>query len=349
MEEHLRSLVLSETEVRTLVADLHQDWTIQTVSGLPGSSNSLYALDVKTQNGPRQVICKCAQETDAEEFRFEPYLLKILQQRTSIPVPEVLSIVDYCETVGGPLFLMERCSGENIASRARSIDAVLCEQIAYEAGQYLGQLHNLGSFDQFGSLRLARDTDQEGGGLEADDCTLTVADGSHDDWCDWFHSLASLFCSNLDDRFADFEGPLREKFDEEIELLGGEEPVLTHKEYTFWNILVDLEIGETTAVLDFEGGRVGCAEYDIAAAIDSLSALAPANSTRRQLVRESLYSGYEEKNALPKDRNFDQRRDLYALAVRLPFLIYFDSGLAIGPDDPETLMREHREFVTELL
>lgn len=349
MEEHLRSLALSEGDIRTIVSDLQQDWTIQTVTGLPGSSNSLYAIDVETPNGQREVICKCVQATAIEDFRYEPYLLQILQDQTSIPVPDVLSIVDHHEMLSGPLFLMERRTGENLATRARSLDSSIRERISYEAGRYLGQLHSVGSFSQFGPLRLARDTDHKGGGIETEECVLTVADGSHDEWCDFFHSLVSFFCSSLDDRFSDLEALLRERFAEHIEHLGGEKPVLTHTEYTFWNILVNPEIGNTTAVLDFEGLRVGCAEYDIAAAIDSLSALAPVNSNRRRLVRKALYSGYQEMSTLPQDGNFEHRCDLYRLAVRLPLLVYVESGLTIGPDDLETLVFEHREFVEELL
>ncbi|NGM68531.1 phosphotransferase [Natronolimnobius sp. AArcel1] len=349
MVEHFRSLRLTESAVRRVVSDCRDEWTVTGVDGIPGSANSLYAVDLSSANRERTVICKCSQNTAPVAFRPEPYLLEAISRRTTVPVPAVLAVVEDDSEDAGPLFVMEQCDGEGVATRARELEPAIRERIARDAGRYLGQIHDLGSFDRFGAVRLGRDVDHNGSGLETPNVTLTVAENAHDEWADALVGLATFFLSNLDDRFVDLEGPIRKTLDERCDVLNDPNPVLMHDEYTYWNTLVDPNTGETTAVLDFEDQQVGCAEYDLAAAIDSLSALAPLGSARRRRVRDAVYEGYEETNGLIRDSAFAARRDLYRLVARLPMLAFFKSGMVVGPDSPETLVREHRAFLSELL
>lgn len=349
MVEHDGSLCLTEPKVRRIVSDLRDEWTVTGVDGIPGSANSLYAVDLSTATREQTVICKYCQNTAPAAFRPEPYLLDTIGHRTTVPVPEVLAVLDDPSEDAGPLFVMKQFDGEDVATRARDLEPAVHERVARDAGRYLGQIHDLGSFDRFGDVQLGRDVDHNGNGIATPDATLTVADNAHDEWGDLLDRLVEFFLSNLDERVADLEGVIREALDERRGLLGGENPVLMHDEYTYWNTLIDPDTGETTAVLDFEDQRVGCAEYDLAAAIDSLSALAPLGSRRRQRVREAVYEGYEETNVLDQSGGFAARRELYRLVVRLPMLTFFKSGMVVGPDSPETLVREHREFVSEFL
>lgn len=349
MVEHYRSLCLTESEVRRVVSGLKDEWTVIDVDGIPGSANSLYSIDLSTPTCDRTVICKCCQNSAPAAFRPEPYLLDMIGRHTTVPVPEVLAVVDDHHEGAGPLFVMEQCDGEGVATRARDLDLAVRERIARDAGRHLGQIHDLGSFDRFGDVKLGRDVDHDGSGISTPNATLTVADDAHDEWGDLVEGLVEFFLLRLDERVADLDGVIREALDERRGLLGDEDPVLLHNEYTYWNTLIDPDTGETTAVLDFEDQRIGCAEYDLAAAIDSLSALAPLGSRRRRRVREAVYEGYEETNALDRGGKFAARRDLYRLVARLPMLTFFESGMVVGPDNPETLVREHREFVSELL
>lgn len=349
MVEHFRSLRLTEPEVRRAVSGLRDEWAVTDVDGIPGSANSLYSVELSAGNRERTVICKCCQNTAPAAFRTEPYLLDAIDRRTAVPVPTVLAVLDDpCEDVG-PLFVMERCDGEGVATRARELGPAVHERVARDAGRYLGQIHGLGSFDRFGDVRLERDVDHDDSGIETPDATLTVGAGAQEEWAEMLDRLAEFFLSNLDDRVADLDGVIREALDERRGFLGDEDPVLMHDEYTYWNTLVDPDTGATTAVLDFEDQRVGCAEYDLAAAIDSLSALAPLGSARRRRVRKAVYEGYEETSSLDREGEFAARRDLYRLVARLPMLAFFESGMVVGPDSPETLVCEHREFLGELL
>lgn len=349
MVEHDGSLYLTEPEVRRIVSALRDEWTVTGVDGIPGSANSLYAIDLSTATRERTVICKCCQNTAPAAFRPEPYLLDTIGRRTTVPVPEVLAVLDDLSEDAGPLFVMDQCDGEDIATRARDLEPAVYERVARDAGRYLGQIHDLGSFDRFGDVKLGRDVDHDGSGIATSDATLTVTDDAHSSWGDLLDGLAEFFLSRLDERVADLEGVIREGLDERRDLLGDENPVLLHDEYTYWNTLIDPDTGETTAVLDFEDQRVGCAEYDLATAIDSLSALAPLGSPRRRRIREAVYEGYEETNVLDQEGKFTARRDLYRLVARLPMLTFFESGMVVGPDSPETLVHEHREFFSELL
>lgn len=349
MVEYFQSLRLNEPEIRQVVSGLRDEWMVIGVDGIRGSANSLYAVELSTPNRDQTVICKCCQHSAPAGFRTEPYLLDAIGRRTSVPVPEVLAVGDDHSEDAGPLFVMEQCDGEGIATRARELKPTVRKRIARDAGRYLGQIHGLGSFDRFGDVRLGCDVDHDGTGIEMPDATLTVADDAYNTWADALEGLTEYFLSNLDDRVTDLEEMIREALDEQRCLLGDEDPVLIHDEYTYWNILVDPDTGETTAVLDFENQRIGCAEYDVASAIDSLSALAPLGSLRRRRVREAMYEGYNETSDLDRDGEFAARRNFYRLVARLPMLTFFESGMVVGPDDPETLVREHNEFLRELL
>lgn len=149
--------------VEGMVAAALPGWDVAAVGRYEGCSDDVYPLEVTDGDRHQRLVLKARNGTDAASFRTEPYLLDAVARRTDVPVPGVVAVVDDHDD-WPPFFLLEHCDGETLDERADALVPAVRDRLAREAGQYLGQLHLLGSFDRFGPLRVDRTN-----GLERDE------------------------------------------------------------------------------------------------------------------------------------------------------------------------------------
>lgn len=342
---------LSAISVQDMVHEIAPRWTVTDADACSYGTDAVYFVTVEAEDTVRELVLKACRSVDADAFRPEPYLLDAIARRTTIPVPSVVGAVDADDAdddFSEPFFLMERCDGQNVANRADDLSPQVRKRVATEAGRYLGELHDVGSFDRFGPVRLGEDGETDSrAGIVTPQYEVTVADDGRDAWRDWFFDLSDHFLDALDDRFTDLEPAIRRHLNDAADVLDGEfKPVLTHNDYRFWNLLIDPETGETNAVLDFGNEFTAHAEYNLAGAEERLSGWAPLDADRRQHVRECLYGAYSETNSLRRDGGFRDRRELYLLATRLPALAWFEDWHADDDEAKrEAVAARHREFV----
>ena len=344
------SFVLTPTAAGDLVDSLRQDWTVTSVSGVAGSLNSVYEVTVADGGQSRPLVCKCCQGSDPASFRVEPALLAAITEETTVPVPAVVEAAVDHPAIDGPVFVLEGCQGEDVSDGAADLALSVAERIAADAGANLAEIHRLGDFDRFGTVRLADDVAHDRVGLRGPLGDLTVEDDAAHTWREWFEVLVEGHLDTLDERFADLESPIREYVTARLDRLDDVDPVLTKNDYWYFNLLVNPDSGETEAVLDFETSWTADAAYNLAVTIDGLSALAPLGSERRRRVREALYDGYSQTRELTRDQAFRDRRALYRVAARLPPLAHFESHTA-GKSAERTavIAAESRAFVKQCL
>lgn len=358
----------SEPTVRRMVREIRPEWTIREATAADEGTDAVYFVTADTPDGPRECVLKACEFLDPEEFRPEPHLMALLERRTSIPVPGVVGAVDSAasptprsdggETAGAnrddlpaPFFLMERCDGEVCEGDARDLPLEAIERIARDAGRNLGELHELGDFEAFGPVRLARDADRDRGGIAVDDGhTLTTAETATDSWRARVENLTEFFFDNLDDRFADLEADVRALTDARLDALDREfAPVFGHDDYRLGNLLVDPETGETKTVLDRGNANTLEAHYNLVLTEQYLSGWAPHDDSRRERVRAALREGYAETNRLEEDAAFERRREPYLGATRLfpmaCFSLWYDDA---SDAEQDGAAEEHRRAVRDL-
>lgn len=339
----------SDDTIQRMVHSRRPEWTVHKIVPADFATDAVFYLTVATDEGPRECVLKACTAVPPADFRPEPYILTLLDQRTSVPGPQVIGTVDEHEDLPSPFYLMERCEGVRAETAPLTPESI--ERMARAAGRYAGEYHGVGRFDRFGRLRLDRDIHQPEVGLAVDGRTLAVSDEGATSWRGWVEVLYENWIDDLDDRFVALGPDLEAFIESRLETLDRSfDAVLGHIDYKPWNVLVRPEDGETTAVLDWGHATAMAPYYDLLLTEEHLSRWAPLDSPRRRRVRRALEEGYAETNDLDRDADFQVRRELYLAVSRLQPLVWFSEWMA---DDPEAIREDaaekHSQFVSDLL
>lgn len=311
------------------------DWTLRDWQEADEGTDFVAFLDCDTPDGERRVVLKVQDFLDPVSFRPEPRTLDYVATETDIPVPGVIAS-DLTGDEFPPYFCMTHVEGDQPDDQADLSDAAIA-RVARTAGHNLAQLHALPTWDAYGWLRHVDDVADPGTGHH----DLTPAD-PHDSWPAFVAEGMADAIDRFPDRFADLQDPLREAVDDALdELPTHPRCAFLHGDYRLGNLLIDVETGETRAVLDWGNHTVGDPLQDLVKTEDYLCDFARRDSPRRRLVRDALLDGYREVREIDVD---PAHRDAYLLCSRIGPLAWFDLWFA-DADDPDTIAEKHRAFV----
>lgn len=359
------SRALAKETVQGMVHTLRPSWTVERIQPIESGTDAVYYIIAETNNEPVKSVIKACTAIPSADFRPEPYICRLLNQQTTIPVPRIFGSMDNHEEYPSPFYLMERCDGRCAATIERTPDQVT--QIARTAGRNIGEYHTVGEFHRFGRLRLDCDVAHSRMGATVDGRGLAVADAatgnrpepdtslwqeySTSSWRAWFESLYLYWMKNLDERFTDLRPEIEAFVESRIDTLDRSfNAVLSHIDYKYRNILIQPETGETTAVLDWGHSTAMEPYYDLVVTEHHLSRWAPRRSSDRRRVRTALEEGYSQTNTLERDSEFEERRELYLLQSYLQPLAWFSEWLADTPE-AERIEAEktYRQFVATMV
>ena len=333
---------LDRATVERMVAAVEPAWTVERARPSDEGTDYVYFVTVRTPEGKRETVLKAfaGEAAPAAVARSEPRVLELLAAETEIPVPAVVGFVDDHPDLPAPFFLAERLPGENGAGQFTALSTPALDRVLADAGDFLGQLHALGSFDRFGRVGVA-------------DGRLAVVDDADTggEWTDWLLADAEETLDGLDGgRFDDLVPALRGFVRDAIPALDAPETAsLVHWDYRLGNLLVDPESGETTAVLDWAGLLAGDPVYNLATVEDHNVNWQTRDVVLRRRLRDRFYEAYGVRRGdWPAD--FRERKRVYHLCNRL-------NAMACLPDwyaDADPAIRderaaEHRTFVREYL
>jgi hypothetical protein len=258
---------------------------------------SVYRIVVADDETTTELYLKASPDGQEWAVPTEARIQSVLDVRTSIPVPEVVSVTDVHETLPTPHYLMRALPGEEVAyERVGRLEDDVLRRLARETGRYLAELHSVPAVDSFGHVRHSA-PDITGGQPEGDPANLTVGD-PREDWPTYLRERVNHELDrHADSSFSDLTPELKRWFEAGIEELEGPfTPVLGRNDHGLHNLLVDPETGEITAMLDWGYTLAVPAAYDFEFAVYLYSgaflAGLPDVSDRRSLVRESMLSGY---------------------------------------------------------
>ena len=340
---------LSDETVRRMVRCIRPEWTVHENTPITSGTDAVSFLTVETKNGRKETVLKACTAVPPEDFRPEPYVLSLLETKTSVPVPHVIGAVDAHTGLPAPFFLMERCAG--VLADDVALTPEMRERLASATGRFTGEYHAVGDFNRFGYIRLDCDRSNPRVGATIDGRTLAVADDAMASWRAYLQDMYQGWIHSLDEAFHDLRPALKAFIEPRLDTLDRSfDSVLGHIDYKPWNILIRPESGETTAVLDWGHATAMAPYYDLILTEEHLSRWAPLTSDRRERVRARLAEGYAETNRLEHDSQFTERRELYLAVARLQPLVWFSEWTEDVPDaERRQRAAKHRKFVGDLL
>lgn len=141
----------------------------------------------------REVVVQTA--TDADALHTEAALARAVRERTTVPVPEVVT-VGRLDSVGYAVFA--RAEGVDLHERFTALDAPTRRRLAGSFGGGLAELHDAFAFDAYGEVR-------------ATDAGFRAAGSS--DWGAWFTAYVEAGLAALPVAFDDLHDPVRAALD----------------------------------------------------------------------------------------------------------------------------------------
>lgn len=333
-------MTVDDDVVRGIFDREFPDWTLDSWREADEGTDFVAMLDCSTPAGATRVVLKVQDFLDPVSFRPEPRLMRLVAERTELPVPEVLAL-NLDDGEFPPYFVMNYVEGDQISSIDELSESAL-RRVAREAGGYLVQIHEMATWDAYGALRHEADVDDYDGRTPGG---LAVM-GPTDSWRESLEDGANGQIDRFGERFADLEAPLRHAAAEVLEDVPDQPRTsLVNGDYRFGNLLVDAETGATRAVLDWGNQFTGDPAYDLVKTEDYFCNFAPRDDPRRILVRDAIRAGYRARRPLTVD---EDRREAYLLHSRIPALAWFDLWYGDAAD-PDGIEAKHRAFLGPVL
>lgn len=310
-----------EAMVRTTSLDLR----IREASPADHGHMAVYRLAVDDH---QDLVLKATPDGDSHGIPAEARLLALLGERTSIPVPGVVGVVDDHEDLPAPFFLMTAMPGE--ATSQRDVGSVPDEQlqrVARDTGRHLAELHGLDAVDAFGYVSCDPSPSLRGERPPADGDELVVTD-ARDSWPATVRAWSEAELDALEStRFADLTPRLQAELDERLATMDEQfDPALTRVDHGLHNLMVDEGV---VGVIDWAFTLASTAGYDLATVTyilaGSASTALPDVPDRRDLVREAMLDGYRDVATVPGE--YRDHRELYELLALVRTTNHLDAGM----------------------
>lgn len=297
-------MTLSTETLENVLTLIDEGFTLEASTVEDRGRSRIHTLSAARTGDTEELIFKAAPEGEEDDAGIpaDARLLALLSQETSIPVPEVLGIIDEHPDVPTPSFVMNVMGGEALPYETvgRLPDDVL-GSIAGQVGSHLGELHRVDCIESYGHVTSESAAVQ--GGLPADPAEELVVTSGLDSWTEFLDRwLDRELQRHADSRFSDLTPALRSWASDRIEAYDDPYgPVLGRNDHGLHNLLVDREEGELTAMLDwaYTLGVAPAFDFEYAAYLFSGAFLAglPGVEDRRELVRTEMTAGYRSTAA----------------------------------------------------
>lgn len=321
---------ISPETITEMVQRIEPAWEVREATPASKGHHIVYHLDVETGTGCNRYVLKGTPSGKPSTCGDEARMLVLLDAHTSIPVPDVLGVVDEHETFPDPFFLASRLQGTNHRRTALGdFSKAAIERLARSTGRHLATLHGLDAVDAYGFVTIDANETLDGGRASADIGQVTVPDPTHS-WTDYLAAEADRMVASLEEtQFGDLCSTVCPVLEAQIGRLTGEfDPVIARIDQSLDNVLLDPETGAVTGLLDWEFCVAATPAYDLAFVEYSLNgghwATVPGIPDYRKTIRTSLLDGYREVGPAHVVEQFHENYDHYALLACLHLMANFE-------------------------
>jgi aminoglycoside phosphotransferase (APT) family kinase protein len=319
--------------IRSVVSAQFTGVSIDAIEAVEGGKNAVYRISL--DGGPAEEIIVKAATATPNRVRSEAAAINHVEEQTEIPVPTVLGTVlpdDEENPLDVSWLLTESVPGESVGPKDE-IDQELFEQVAHEAGQYLGRLHAECTFEGVGPLQITED------GLDA---ALP-----EDQWADVYRQLVESQLDELEGtRFETLIPEVRTHLEEAAQQVRHEEsaqPVMVHLDFRPANFrLLPGEPPVIEAVLDWGGVAAAPPAYELAQTERVLLDRFGLADENISAAKEQFYAGYEQVRGSRTAHTREMQRRFYDHPACLRLMKHFGRLMADEPAEvTEERAREH--------
>ncbi|WP_227355132.1 phosphotransferase family protein [Haladaptatus salinisoli] len=321
---------ISHETITEMVQHIEPTWEVQKATPADDGHHIVYHLDIEAEIGRRQCVLKATPPEKSPTCDDEARLLAILDTHTSLPIPDVLGVVDEHEYLPTPFFLSSTLPGANhnrIDLTEFSETAV--ERLARSTGRHLAELHSLDAVDSYGFVGVDADETLSGERPSARVEQIVVQNPTHS-WVDYLTAEVDRVVTGLDaTRFGDLGATVRPVLEARIHALSGEfDSVIARIDQSLDNVLLDSETSAVTGLLDWEFCIAATPAYDLAFVEHSLSGgnwkFVPEVPDHQATIRSAMLDGYSEARSSRIVEQFRESRDCYALLANLHSMLNFE-------------------------
>lgn len=318
---------ISHETITEIVRRIDPSWAVQNATPAVAGHHIVYRLDIEMEIGRQQCVLKATPPETAPACADEARLLALLNVHTSLPVPEVLGVVDEHEYLPTPFFLSSTLPGANYnRTRLTEFSESAIERLAHSTGRHLATLHDLDAVDAYGVVDIAAAETLDGGCPSTAVEQLVVQNPIHS-WTEYLTAECDRILTQLDEtRFGDLCPMVRPVLDTQIERLSGEfDPVVTRIDHSLDNVLLDPETSAVTGLLDWEFCVAATPAYDLAFVAHSLAGghwtFVPDHG---ESIRSAMLNGYRERGSSRIVEQFHDNGNCYALLADFHAMCNFE-------------------------
>ena len=344
------------TEVLTeMVSAVNDEWTLRDVDPLKDRGSMVYRLQITGETDTQAVILKATDNPARYTLESEARLLSLLDDRTDIPVPRIFGAIDTHDELPTPFFIMEALDGRMVLPwEAGELCEEIVEQIAFQVGQYLAELHALDIVDSFGGFGRTYSTPLTGPIPSSAYDEIAV----EDPYPSWMALLREWAETTLERHSkTQFDGlvpKIRQFVTSAIDEVPGDvTPALGRVDNSYDNLLLNTNDGTVTAMVDWGGISAITPAYDLVTAEYGLTA-GPWRFTSRvpdlqAIVRPALLNGYRTVGEEQPIERFQEHYTLYYMLSLIRPMNHVESRLnRDGHDHVEEAVNNYREYVSQL-
>lgn len=324
--------VAAET-VRRMARAVDRAWTVRHSMAVESGFSAVYRVTVETGTTTREIYLKATPDGDGHGHGHgiptDARVTSVLGASTSIPVPEVLGVVDEHADLPAPFYVTTAMPGSEVPyEEVGWVPDAFLHTTARQLGAHLGELHGVDAVGSFGHVTHDGSRTYAGGPPSGTVADLTVDDG-FDSWTSFLEAWvereldrhASSRFSSLTPRL---ESWCRNRVAARTDTHG---PVLGRNDHGFHNLLVDPDTGDVTAMLDWAYTLAVTPAFDLQYATylfgGAFLAAIPEVPDRRDLVRDALLDGYR-RTAPDRSEAVSTADPLYEMLAAVRVMNDFD-------------------------
>jgi aminoglycoside phosphotransferase (APT) family kinase protein len=333
---------VSPSKIHGIVSDLEPSWNIQRVEPINEGLNTAFRIDVNTSESDEFYIFKTSKRSPGKimgEYR----LHYLLNEETTIPIPEVYHGFDGLSEFRSPFFIMEGIHGDHLQRYPQKPSLETERTIAKELGRYIGQLQEIDIFSKFGDIRKSNSESTKANNRYG----LAIKNG-HSTWPSRLREAAlDIIDSVSETTFKDLTPEMKRVVNSEIDAMDENfRTVIGRIDYYYENMLVNERHDSIRSLIDWDLAMTVEPEYDLACAEAALCGPLDLASNRRNQIRSALERGYETVRSRSKDWS-KQRRLLYLLVQYSVRLLWDPLEVVVSED--ETMEGKCREHTKDLI